>query len=161
MARISAPFGIQGWIKLKTFTEFPDGLADHDRWWIGSGQDWKAYSLLEFAARPAATVAKLEGVDDRNGAESLRGLEVVVSRKDLGDAGPEAIYWMDLVGLEVVSLSGEALGKVDGLFETGETSVLVVMGERERMIPFVPQYVKTVDREAKRITVDWEAGYDA
>jgi 16S rRNA processing protein RimM len=161
MARISAPFGIQGWVKLKTFTEFPDGLADHDRWWIGSGENWEGYSLQEFAARPAATVAKLEGVDDRNGAEALRGLEVVVSRKALGDAGPEAIYWMDLVGLEVVSLSGEALGKVGGLFETGETSVLVVNGERERMIPFIPQYVKGVDREAKRITVDWEADYDA
>ena len=161
MARISAPFGIQGWVKLKTFTDLPDGLADHDRWWIGSGQDWKAYSLQEFAARPAATVAKLEGVDDRNGAETLRGLEVAVSREELGDAQPGSIYWIDLVGLDVVSLSGEALGKVDGLFETGETSVLVVKGERERMIPFVPQYVKGVDREAKRITVDWEAGYDA
>jgi len=160
MGRISAPFGIQGWIKLKTFTEFADGLAGHDRWWIGSAQDWKPYVLEEFAARPAATVAKLQGVEDRNGAEALRGLEVAVSRADLGDAGPGSIYWLDLMGLDVVSLAGEPLGKVDGLFETGETSVLVVKGERERMIPFVPQYVKGVDREAKRITVDWEAGYD-
>ena len=160
MGRISAPFGIQGWIKIKTFTESADGLADHDRWWIGSGQDWKPYAMQEFAARPAATVAKLEGVDDRNAAEALRGLEVAVSREALGPAEPGSIYWIDLVGLEVRTVSGEALGKVEGLFETGETSVLVVKGERERMIPFVPQYVKGVDREAKRITVDWEAGYD-
>jgi 16S rRNA processing protein RimM len=160
MGRISAPFGIQGWIKIKTFTESADGLADHDRWWIGSGEEWKPYTMQEFAARPAATVAKLEGVDDRNAAEALRGLEVAVSREALGPAEPGSIYWIDLVGLEVRTVSGEALGKVEGLFETGETSVLVVKGERERMIPFVPQYVKGVDREAKRITVDWEAGYD-
>lgn len=161
MARISAPFGIQGWVKLKTFTEFPDGLADHDRWWIGSGEQWRAYELEDFAVRPANTAAKLQGVDDRNAAEALRGLEIAVSRAALGPAGKGSIYWIDLVGLEVVTRSGEALGQVEGLFETGETSVLVVKGERERMIPFVPQYVMAVDREAKRITVDWEAGYDA
>ncbi|HEY4998598.1 MAG TPA: PRC-barrel domain-containing protein, partial [Usitatibacter sp.] len=57
--------------------------------------------------------------------------------------------------------SGADLGKVEALFETGETSVLVVRGAKERMIPFVAQYVKSVDREAKRITVDWKADYDA
>ncbi len=161
MGRIGAPFGIQGWVKLKTFTESPDGLAAHGHWWVGSEKGWKAYAVEDFVARLPATVAKLKGVDDRNAAEALKGFEVAVTREALGEAGKGSIFWVDLVGLEVASLSGEVLGKVEGLFETGETSVLVVMGERERMIPFIPQYVKDVDREAKRITVDWEADYDA
>ena len=62
----------------------------------------------------------------------------------------------------MVDESGRALGKVEGLFESGETSVLVVADDaRERMIPFVPDYVKAVDRDARRITVDWKPEYDA
>jgi 16S rRNA processing protein RimM len=83
-----------------------------------------------------------------------------VPRSALGEARDGSIYWIDLVGLGVVNLRGEALGKVEGLFEAGATSVLVVRGERERMIPFVDAYVKSVDRETKRITVDWESEFD-
>jgi 16S rRNA processing protein RimM len=61
----------------------------------------------------------------------------------------------------VVDEAGNSLGKVEGFFETGETSVMVVGGVKERMIPFVAGYVKAVDRESGRITVDWKADYDA
>jgi 16S rRNA processing protein RimM len=67
---------------------------------------------------------------------------------------------VDLEGLEVVNLQGEALGRVEELMRGGGADVLVVKGERERLIPFVAHYVLKVDREAGRITVDWEAGYD-
>jgi 16S rRNA processing protein RimM len=160
MGRVTAPFGIQGWIKLRTFTEFADGLAAHPLWWMRGPQGWKSVAVEEFAARPSGTVAKLEGVDDRDAAQALRGSDVAVTREALGEAGEGAIYWRDLVGLQVANLRGEVLGEVAELFETGETSVMVLKGERERMIPFVPDYVKAVDRDAKRITVDWEAEYD-
>ena len=71
---------------------------------------------------------------------------------------PEEI---NLVGLEVVDATGAVLGRVEGFFDTGETGVMVVSGTRERMIPFIADYVKSVDREARRITVDWKADYDA
>jgi 16S rRNA processing protein RimM len=160
MGRVSAPFGIQGWIKLRTFTEAADGLAGHSLWWLRVAEGWKSFAVEEFAARPAATVAKLQGIEDRDGAQALRGAEVAVTRDELGEAEEGTIYWRDLIGLQVANLRGEALGEVEGMFETGETSVLVVKGDRERMIPFVPDYVKSVDRDAKRITVDWEAEYD-
>jgi 16S rRNA processing protein RimM len=64
------------------------------------------------------------------------------------------------VGLAVVNLQDEALGQVEELLRTGGSDVLVVRGVRERLIPFVADYVKSVDRKAGRITVDWEAGYD-
>jgi 16S rRNA processing protein RimM len=113
-----------------------------------------------FELHSKGPVAKLAGCDDREGAEKLRGCDVAVTRGELGEADDGSLYWVDLVGLEVFDESGAALGKVDGLFETGETSVLVVKGTKERMIPFVPAYVKSVDREAKRITVDWKPDYD-
>ena len=160
MGRILGPFGIQGWIKLKTFTESPDGLAGHPSWWLRTRQGWRSAGLEEFRVRPAAVSAKLEGVDDRDAAEALRGMDVAVTRDDLGEAAQGELYWVDLVGLAVVNLQGESLGQVEELLRTGGSDVLVLRGERERLIPFVADFVKSVDREAGRITVDWEAGYD-
>ncbi len=160
MGRILGPFGIQGWIKLKTFTESPDGLAGHCAWWLRTQQGWRSVGLEEFRVRPAAVSAKLEGVDDRDAAEMLRGVDVAVTREDLGEAAQGEFYWVDLVGLEVVNLQGESLGRVEELLRTGSSDVLVVLGDRERLIPFVEAYVTLVEREAGRITVDWEAEYD-
>jgi 16S rRNA processing protein RimM len=160
MGRVTAPFGIQGWIKLKTFTEAPDGLARHSLWWLRTKSGWRSAALADFRVRPAAVSAKLEGVDDRSAAELLRGCDVAVTRDDLGEAGEGEFFWVDLEGLEVVNLQGEALGRVGELLRAGGSDVLVVRGERERLIPFVADYVKSVDRDARRITVDWEAGYD-
>jgi 16S rRNA processing protein RimM len=160
MGRILGPFGIQGWVKLRTFTESPDGLADHPSWWLRTKAGWKSAALEDFKVRPAAVSAKLQGVDDRNAAELLGGTDIAVTRDDLGQAQEGEIFWVDLVGLAVVSLQGEALGQVEELLRTGGSDVLVVRGERERLIPFIADFVKSVDREARRITVDWEAGYD-
>jgi 16S rRNA processing protein RimM len=160
MGRILGPFGIQGWIKLRTFTETPDSLAGHPSWWLHRKAGWQSAALEEFKVRPAAVSAKLAGVDDRNAAELLQGCDVAVTREELGPAREGEIFWVDLVGLEVVNRQGEALGRVEELLRTGGADVLVIRGERERLIPFVASYVLGVDREAKRITVDWEAGYD-
>jgi 16S rRNA processing protein RimM len=160
MGRILGPFGIQGWVKLRTFTETPDGLAGHREWWLRTKSGWRSAALQEFKVRPAAVSAKLEGVDDRNAAELLQGLDVAVTREDLGDAAEGEFYWVDLVGLEVVNLQGELLGRVQELLRTGGSDVLVVGGGRERLIPFIADFVRSVDREAGRITVEWEAGYD-
>ena len=161
MGRLMGAFGIQGWVKLRTFTETPDSLASHPTWWIRGKTGWQSATLQEFKVRPAATSAKLEGIDDRTAAELLRGCDVAVTREDLGEAGEGEFFWVDLEGLEVVNLQGESLGRVTELVRGGGADVLVVKGEeKERLIPFVAHYVLKVDREAKRITVDWEAGYD-
>ena len=67
---------------------------------------------------------------------------------------------MDLEGLRVVTLEGVELGHVSHLFSTGANDVMVVRGERERMLPFVqPDYVKSVDFDSGTITVDWDPGF--
>ncbi len=161
MGRILGPFGIRGWIKLRTFTESPDGLAGHPRWWLRTRQGWRSAALEDFKVRPAAVSAKLAGVEDRDAAGALGGVEIAVTREDLGEAAQGEHYWVDLVGLEVANLQGESLGRVEELLRAGGSDVLVVKGGRERLIPFVENFVKSVDRGAGRITVDWEAGYDA
>jgi 16S rRNA processing protein RimM len=157
MGRIVGSFGVQGWMKVKAFTESADGLGDYESWIVRTQEGWREMELEGFEVHSKGPVAKLAGCNDPEAADAMRGCDVAVTREELGDAGEGSMFWVDLVGLDVVDSSGRSLGKVEGLFETGDTSVLVVQGERETMIPFVPDYVKSVDRDAKRITVDWKA----
>ena len=102
-------------------------------------------------------VATVPGVSDRDAAEALRGTEILVPREALPPPAPGEYYWVDLEGLRVVTVEGVALGEVSHLLSTGANDVMVVRGERERMLPFVqPDYVKSVDFESGTITVDWD-----
>jgi 16S rRNA processing protein RimM len=161
MGRIVGAFGVQGWVKVKAFTEARENLGDFPRWLVRTHDGWCAMPVQEFEVHSKGPVAKLAGCDDREGADRLRGSDVAITREELGEAEDGTLYWVDLVGMEVVDEGGKSLGKVEGLFDAGDTSVMVVKGMKERMIPFVPDYVKAVDREAARITVDWKADYDA
>ncbi len=161
MGRIVGSFGVQGWVKVNPFTASPGGLAQFECWLVRGRDGWHEHEVEDFALHSKGPVAKLAGCEGREGADALRGADVAVRRAQLGEAGAESFYWVDLVGLEVVDLSGESLGRVEALFEAGDTSVMVVAGAKERMIPFVADYVKSVDAEGRRITVDWKADYDA
>jgi 16S rRNA processing protein RimM len=160
MGRIVGPFGVQGWLKVKPFTEQPDSLADFESWVVDGPGGWQVLALEGFELHSKGPVAKLAGCDDRNAVERLHGRDVAIPRQALGEAEEGTLFQVDLVGLQVVEESGEVLGRVDSFFATGETSVMVVRGERERLIPFVPGFVKAVDREAGRVTVEWKADYD-
>jgi 16S rRNA processing protein RimM len=95
-------------------------------------------------------------VNDRNAAEALQGYEIAVPRAELPPAEEDEYYWDDIIGLEVVNLAGESLGKVAGLLETGAHDILkVAAGEVERLIPFTDPIVREVDTGAGRIVVDW------
>jgi 16S rRNA processing protein RimM len=161
MGRIVGPFGVQGWLKVKPFTEAPGKLGDFPHWLVRENDAWREVALEAFELHSKGPVAKLAGCDGREGAERLRGCDVAVSRESLGDAEEGTLYSVDLIGLTVVDAQGEALGKVEGFFETGPTSVMVVKGERERLIPFIDLYVVEVDHERGCIKVDWKADYDA
>jgi 16S rRNA processing protein RimM len=107
----------------------------------------------EARAQGRIWAVKVEGVSDRSAAEAWVGAEVLADRDVLGEAGEGRYWWTDLEGLPVVTASGEAVGRVTGLYETGAADVLVVTGERgERLVPLAP-YVE-VDLEGRRIVVD-------
>lgn len=160
MGRVIAPFGIKGWLKIRPFTERPNGLLGHGRWWLGGeGREWRAVTLQESAVNGEVVVAKLEGIDTPEAAAQWRHCDVAVDRGELPAHGDNEYYWVDLIGLDVINLQGELLGKVDHLMDNGAQSVLVVAGDRERLIPFVDQYVHEVDVAGGSIRVDWGTDY--
>ena len=159
MARVAGAFGVKGWIKLQVYTERVDGLLDFPVWWLGRDGSWEPAELESGSAHGASLVAKLKGVDDRERAAALRGLEVAVPRAALPPSEEGEYYWADLQGLRVRNLEEQALGTVTGLVETGANQVLVVQGERERLIPFVSAVVKSGDLARGELVVDWGADF--
>jgi 16S rRNA processing protein RimM len=156
MGRVAAPFGVKGWVKIVHFTESPGALAAYRRVWVGRSGGWEEVAVAETAVHGASLVARLAGCEDRDAAARLRGSELAVSREALPEAGPDEYYWADLVGLDVVNTSGESLGKVANLFSTGANDVMRVgEGKAERLLPFIPEVIRRVDLDARRLEVDW------
>jgi len=160
MGYITGPFGIKGWVKVKVSTEYSDSLDDYPEVFLGADNDWKSVKIESSFARDGIFHAKFEGVDDRDAAFSLRGKTIAVLREQFPEAEEDEYYWVDLIGLSVVNLEGENLGKVTELMETGANDVLVVKDDGlERLIPFVARHVTKVDLQQKLIIVDWGLDY--
>lgn len=106
-------------------------------------------------------VATVDDVQDRNGAESLKGARVFVSRSAFPTPDNDEFYWVDLMGLTVVNRQDEVLGEVVDLLDTGPTSVLRLKAadDTERLIPFVSAYIDSVSLADKRIVADWGLDY--
>ncbi|MDE3012316.1 MAG: ribosome maturation factor RimM [Pseudomonadota bacterium] len=159
MGRILGPYGVRGWMNLRTFTQHLDSLADYPSWLLADGDGWKPVEVEGAHVHGGHLVAKLVGVEDRDQAFALRGREVAIPREALPPAEDGEFYWADLVGLEVVNVQGEVLGNVEDLLETGANDVLVVQGDRQRLLPYVDAVVLDVDLAQRRIRVDWGLDY--
>jgi 16S rRNA processing protein RimM len=159
MGRIAAPYAIRGWVKIQTHSEYIDSLLDYPVWHVGRSGRWRQFHLVEGKVHGQYLLAHLDGLNDRDAAEAVMGMDIAVLRDDMPEAEDGEFYWDDLIGLEVVNTEGNVLGRVTGLLETGAHDVLQIQGERERLIPFVDVFVREVDQEAGRIVVDWGVDY--
>lgn len=160
LGRIRGAFGVRGEVKLESFTEPGEAIFRYQPWRLRTAAGERDVSGARGRDTPKGVVARLPGVEDRDAAEALLGSEVWVPRAALPPPKPGEYYWIDLEGLRVRNLEGVDFGTVSHLFSTGVNDVLVVQGERERMVPFAePDYVRSVDFDAGVITVDWDADF--
>ncbi|HSF21794.1 MAG TPA: ribosome maturation factor RimM [Burkholderiales bacterium] len=159
MGRISAPFGVKGWVKVQPNTAAAQNLLAYKTWWLEDGGEWHDRSVAQAKVHGRTLVAKLDGCEDRDAAIALRGKTVAVPRTALPGTQSGEYYWADLIGLAVVNGAGQTLGRIAGLLQTGANDVLVVAGERERLIPFIADVIRDVDFAAGVMQVEWGADY--
>jgi 16S rRNA processing protein RimM len=159
MGKVLAPFGVKGWVKVQTLTETPESLLRYPLWWVEADGNWRECQIEQAKVQTAGLIAKPAGCDDRDAAIRLKGQQVAIPRSAFPEVGANEYYWGDLLGLSVVNMQGENFGAVSEVFETGANDVLVVQGERERLIPFVAAIVREVDIAQRVIRVDWGADY--
>ncbi len=161
---VGAPFGVHGWVHVRSFTAPPGNLLAYRPWQLESQAVWREVRATA-RAHGAGFVARFDDVTDRDAACRLRGANIGVAARLLPPAQPGEHYWRDLVGRRVVSsrangASGQSLGVVARVFATPAHDVLVVEdGSRERLIPFVRQVVLEVNEEQGCVVVDWDADW--
>ena len=152
---VGAPFGVRGWIKLRSHTDPPERLLDHRSLRIGQGSIWQNYRIEASGRSGGALTVKLSGVEDRDQAQALRGSQVCVPRSELPQRDDKDFYRADLIGCDVVNIDGIGLGVVQHFIETPAQVLMVVRGTQEYWIPAVPQHLRRVDLQARRVVVDW------
>jgi 16S rRNA processing protein RimM len=160
VARVGAPHGVRGWVKVDCFGGSPsESLLGTTQWYIGEPRAWQRAEVAEITTHGRHIAVRLDGITDRDGATRLRHKQVALERSALPPTASGEYYWHDLQGLQVSNLQHEELGEVVDLIETGANQVLVVRGDREVLIPFLDGVIANVDMSARRLVVDWQADY--
>ena len=167
LGRLLCPYGIYGWVKIRSYTEKIEGLMSYHPLWIDK-DGLKPLFLDDWQMHSGGLIAHIEGVNDRDRAKAWCGCNILVDKDVLPSPDVNEYYWHELLGLRIRNLfAGEEddLGVVSSLLATGSNDVLLVSGDkasidyRERLIPFIEDYVLKVSRTHGYIQVSWDPDF--
>lgn len=157
VGHISGVYGVKGFVRVFSETDPRAAIAEFPRLWVERAGRWERLAVETGRAHGRGVVLKFRGTADRDAAQGLVGCTLAIEREWLPPPGEGEFYWADLQGLRVETAEGQSLGRIKGFIETGANDVMVVQGERERLIPWVRgRYVTDVDLEAGCVRVDWD-----
>ncbi len=151
VARVRRPFGVRGELLLEVLSDFPGRLTQNERLYAG---DEQIPLEVEMVRRHGTDMLlQLTAVCDRDAAEKLRGAVFSIRVDDLPPLPAGVYYLHQIEGLEVFTEQGECLGRVKEILKTGANDVYVVQGDREILLPAIPQVVREVRLEEGKIIV--------
>ena len=151
--------GVKGWVRVFSNTSPRENIVSYSPWFIEQGNVLNS-TAVQGRRQGKNVLAKLEGIEDRTQADELTGCRIFIDPQQLPRLAAGEYYWSDLVGLSVETLQGDSLGVIASMMETGADDVMVLSGDRERLIPFaIDQIVREVDLDSQRIVVDWSPEY--
>ncbi len=158
VGRIIGPYGVRGWLKVYSYTHPKKNILDYAPWFIQLGQGpAEVRRLIDGRVHGKNIVAQVEGCSTREQVSRWVGAEISVERSRLPRLEPGEYYWADLIGWKVITVTGVELGTVDHLLETGANDVVVIKGERERLIPYIKgSVIRETDPVARVLWVDWD-----
>lgn len=157
VGQISGLFGIKGWIKIFSYTQPRDNIIRYNPWLINIGNDWVELTHEEGRQQGKGVIARISGYDEIKKSSQLIGCDIGLRQEQLPELNDNDYYWNELIGLQVINLEQVDFGVVKRLIETGSNDVLVVQGDRERLIPYIKeQVIRNIDLDEKLIQVDWD-----
>jgi len=142
--------GIKGEVRIKSFTDDPADIGAYGPLYDRTGD--RRFDLKVTGTQKGVVLARVDGVNDRTAAEALKKTELFIERDQLPAPEEDEFYHSDLEGLEAVTVSGETIGKVVGVFDFGAGPVVEISGNV--MVPFTRAAVPEVDIECGRLVID-------
>lgn len=150
---VTGAHGVSGRVKVKPFTEVPEGVGEHGPVLInGETRKIKVTSISK-----GQVICELDGIRYRDQAEALRGAEISVLREALADSDDEEGWFhTDLMGLPVEDLEGKQLGRVIGVHDFGAGDLLEIepADGASVLMAFTEANVPTVDLQAGKLVAD-------
>lgn len=146
--RIVNTHGVAGEVKIEVWLDSPEFMKKFKRLVL----DGRELRVASARVHKGFLIAKLEGVDDINAAMPLKGRVVSIRREDA--RLPKGTFFLqDIIGAAVVDESGGKIGTLTDVMEGPAGNIYIVSGEREHLIPAVPEFIRSTDAEAGLITV--------
>jgi 16S rRNA processing protein RimM len=161
VGKITGLFGVRGWVKVYSYTEPAANIFHYSPWQIEQHGQWLPLEVQAGQTHGKGLIAQLKGCDTPEHVARWLGAEIGVHRSQLPPTPAGEYYWTDLIGLTVLTTTGNTLGQIHHLFETGANDVMVVRdGSTEHLIPFVMDAViQQIDLTAKTLLVDWDTTF--
>jgi len=160
LGKISGVFGVKGWVKIHSYTDPREGIVKYSTWYLKQRGEWIEVKVKAGHKQSKTVVAQLDGVNDRNQAEGMIGLEIAVKQEQLPKLPKGSYYWSELQGLTVSTVDNIEIGVIDYVFATGANDVLVVKksdDSGECLIPYLNEdVIKKVDLLESTMLVDWD-----
>lgn len=155
LGRVLKPQGIRGEIKIEAYTDDMNRFADLPHVYLEAGGQYAKTFVEKARTDYKAAYLKLEGIDDRDAAEALRGRYLYIDRENAAPLPEGAYYIKDLIGLDVIA-GGEKLGILKDILQPGAADVYVVTlnGGGTCMFPSVPGVFVEKDVAGGRLVVD-------
>ncbi|GIL09262.1 MAG: ribosome maturation factor RimM [Chloroflexota bacterium] len=159
LGEILRPHGVRGELRMRILTDFPERIPGLAAVYVGVGPaapDVKPYSVEHMRMHQAYGLLKLRGVDDRDQAELLRDLLVMVPLENAVPLEPGEFYLYQLIGLAVETADGTALGTLRDVIETGANDVYVVASPAhgEVLLPAIDEVIVRIDIAAGVMVVN-------
>lgn len=155
MATIGAAQGLRGEVRVRSYTSDPTALGDYGKLHT---EDGRVFEILEIREAKNIAIVRFMGINDRNSAEALAGVELFIERDNLPDEELEddEFYYADLEGLEVVDQDGKSYGTVSAVHDFGAGDLLEIKGpgRRPALIPFSEAAVLEIDLEGGKVLID-------
>ena len=164
MGIVGAPHGVRGSVRVKSFTDAPEAIANYGALEDESGGRRFTLRVVGAAKGDGMVIAELSGVADRDQAEALRGLRLYAPRAVLPATAEDEFYHADLVGLAAVLDDGARLGTVIAVHDFGAGDVIEIARAAGQpvLVPFTKAAVPVVDIAGGRIVIDPPEGlFDA
>jgi 16S rRNA processing protein RimM len=152
--------GVQGAVKVKSFCAPPEAVFNYQPWTVTHSSGKSVVTRALKLRGSGVLVARISEIEDRDQAATWLSADISIPRATLPKLAANEYYWSDLIGLRVVNAEGIEFGAITGFIETGANDVIVISGERERLVPYIlDQYVLSIDLQEKQMRVDWDADF--
>lgn len=161
IGRFGRSFGVDGWIKVLSQLVSERDFANFSQIFARAKKldPWHPLSVINSKQHGTDLLIKIANYDTKENVSLLANHTIGIIRTELPKLAEGTYYWSELIGLTVVNTKREKLGTVQQLMATGANDILVLTGERRRLIPYISQVIVKIDHREKIIYVDWEADY--